>query len=175
MIMCDRIRSGSPVWAVLIICCLLCGCQHSSRSKTGAALARVCELRDKPSAFVAKSVQTSGWVFTDLETLSLEDFSRNCAINLDYSEMTAEQQSERTTQQFGARLKAAKHGTLDTNGQVFAVVQGEFASYGKWKDKLHPGTFLIRKFLCSTNAPRDKFTESEALAACDEAQNGRTP
>ena len=171
MIMRDATQSGGLIATTLILTSfLVCGCQRDFHGRAAPTLASVCELRDKPAAFVAKNVQTSGWIYTDLETFSLEDLSRDCAVALDYSEMPLVQQSESTTRQFEARLKAAKHGTFDTNGQVFAVVQGELATYGKWKDKLHPGTLLIRKFVCSADVSRDKSTQSEALSRCEKAR-----
>jgi hypothetical protein len=171
MIMRHATQSGGLIATTLLLASyLVCGCQRDFRNKAAPTLVSACELRDKPGAFTAKIVRTSGWIYTDLETFSLEDFSRDCAVALDYSEMPPVQQSESTTQQFETRLKGARHGTFDTNGQVFVVVQGELAAYSKWKDKLHPGTFLVKKFVCSADVSRDKSTQSEALSQCEKAR-----
>jgi hypothetical protein len=170
-----RIKSGglSLIQIVFLLAsCLFCSCRSNSRHEA-PTFASICELRDKSGVFAGKIVRTSGWIYTDLERFGLQNDSRDCSVALDYSKMTTAEQSNSTTQQFEARIIAAKHGTFDTSGQVFAVVQGEFATYGEWKNERHPGTLLIERIICSADAPRAASTQAEALSQCDKA--GGTP
>lgn len=171
----DGVKSGGrPLRAsvCLLAICLSHGCRVNFGDKT-PTLTSICDLRKKPGAFAGKIVRTSGWVYTDLERFGLQNKSCDCGVSLDYSKMTPARESDLITQQFEARVASAKHGTFDTNGQVFAIVQGEFATYGEWKDKIHPGTLLIEKIVCSADVPRENSTEVEALSQCGNA--GGTP
>lgn len=157
---------GLPLAAsvCLLAICLSCGCRV--KFDKAPTLASLCNLRNKPETFSGKIVRTSGWIYTDLEHFGLEDKANNCGVVLDYSKVTPATESDLNFQQFKARIATAKHGTFDTTGQVFAIVEGEFATYGEWKDRYHPGTLLIEKIVCSADVSKEKSTEAEAMSQC---------
>jgi hypothetical protein len=155
------------VTVVVFIASLCPGCRRSVRHG-GAISASLCELRERPQDFGGRVVQTSGWVYTDLESFGLQDNGR-CGVELEYSEtMEQRRKTEAVVQQFEARVADAKHGSFDTQGQVFVVVRGTFA-----KD-MHPrgipvaGTLLVDQIECSSTTAIETTPEAEALSRCQQ-------
>jgi hypothetical protein len=134
----------------------------------GAILASLCELRERPQDFGGKTVQTSGWVYADLERFGLQDKGR-CGVALDYSEsMEQRRKTEAVVQQFEARVADAKQGSFNTQGQVFVVVQGTFAEDRHPLRESRAGTLLVDQIECSTTTAMETTSETEALSHCQQ-------
>jgi hypothetical protein len=123
-------------------------------------------------------VQTAGWVYTDLERLGLQN--DQCALSLSFPEaMNATQGEGSNMQQFEARLAAAKNGSFNTRGQVFAIVEGKFETVIDLKD-VHrqatgpgfgrapgstPNRLLVERILCSATIQAESTAQSQARSA----------
>jgi hypothetical protein len=137
----------------------------------------ICDLRERPDEFNGQVIKTKGWVYTDIERFGLEE-EPNCAVALQW----ASQQTTKSRQaiKFSKLLKSSKRNPFETQGQLFAVLQGKFETVMVHKNGQlvmsgsgfgggagsAPSILVIQKVVCSVVAPADKTTITQASKRC---------
>jgi hypothetical protein len=137
-----------------------------------------CDLRERPDKFNHKVVQTSGWIYTDIERFGLEE--QSCGVALRWAEnpqTTKDVQAKR----FAKLLKASKRNPFETEGKLFVILQGEFETAMVRKDGQlvlegsvrggsgsAPSILTIQKIVCSVLAPANSTSKMQAIKRCQQ-------
>jgi hypothetical protein len=134
--------------------------------------APLCDLSDNREEFANKIVRTKGWVYTSIVGFTLSD--GKCTIG---GRLPPPSAPSHRFFRFINLLRTAPKGAFNTDGDLFATLEGRFLTqatkigkidwtpgYGRGQS---PTVLVIEDVVCSGVAPISRNTEAQALSHCE--------
>lgn len=155
--------------ALLVFC--IFGCTNDTTTPLNVlspnSEVSLCDLQINSERYKDQSIQTSGWIYTDIESSFMQN--QKCGVLLNYpvdKELNANLEKSIGYRGFEQNLMEAKNGTVNTDGQVFATIRGRFEILPPLKRKESagrtqgwgrfgtiPNRLVVQEVICSKIIP----------------------
>jgi hypothetical protein len=138
-----------------------------------AVEASLCDLSSNSEKFANKIVRTKGWFYTGITGFTLTD--DQCAIGGLWPPDPGHPRSLQFFR-FIDLIRTAPKGAFNTDGDVFATLEGRFLTQATKIGKINwtpghgrgqsPTVLVIEEVVCSGAAPIGSNTEAQAISRC---------